>query len=65
MAQIPHWLHKVYMPRYNHAHAEWCNAHVPNNSWAWWLEIDPNSGEDFTVFGFDDEHLATQFALLF
>jgi hypothetical protein len=65
MHQIPNWPHKVYVSRFKESHAEWCRMHVPDNSWSWWLEIDPTTCEDLTVFGFEDLELATQFALCF
>lgn len=57
--------YKVHLSEFKLAYAEWCNAHVPNQGWEWWLEIDPNSANEQTVFGFRDQDLAMQFRITF
>lgn len=58
--------YKVHVSQFTRDQEAWCLTHATeDNSWDWWLEINPDSGEDFTVFGFSDEDLAMQFRMTF
>jgi len=60
-----HLPHVVHMKSHTMDCVIWCQQHVCDADWAWWIEMDLPVEHECVCYAFRDSDTAIQFALLF